>query len=340
MHQLRSIVERFPPFRPHRLFRNCHLQTVAAAVVRTRRFPYRALPRPLLLEGGDIAFLHDDRPDGWEPTSPAAVLVHGLSGSFQSSYMVRIAGRLNEAGVRTFRMDLRACGAGEGLSSMPYHAGCSHDVLVALKRVVEICPASPITLIGFSVGGSIALKLLGELADSIPPQLRRAIIVSPPIDVAACVEHISQSARFYDRAFVRSLHRQLRRSNMLLRHAPHAVCHQRPRGMREFDTRYTSRVWGFETVDEFYADISSHSVIGDVEIPTLLMVSRDDPLIPVRIFEDAEISPSIRLHVTDHGGHLGFIGRPGLDPDCRWLDWRIVESVNPSCANADVAAAA
>ena len=293
-----------------------------------RRHPYLAVRHPVLLPGGGTTFLHDDRPVDWQPTAPTALLLHGLTGDHQSPYMVHAAKRLNEAGVRTFRMDMRACGAGEGLSHMPYHAGCSDDLRKALARVIEICPASPISLVGFSIGGNTVLKLAGEAADHLPSQLSRLVVVSPPIDLGVCVERFSQGAtRYYDRYLARALYRQLLRSESLIEFAPYVVNGFRPRGQRDFDAWYTAAIWGFETVDDFYAETSSNHVVSEIRVPTLLIASRDDPLVPVELFEPLRAHRSIKLHLTEHGGHLGFIGRRGVDPDRRWLDWRITEYI-------------
>jgi predicted alpha/beta-fold hydrolase len=281
-----------------------------------------------MLPDGDATVLHDDRPEGWQPTDPTALLLHGLTGCHASSYMVQAAARLNDAGVRTFRMDMRACGAAEGLSRMPYHAGCSDDLHVALNRVAEICPDSPISLVGFSIGGNIALKLAGEAADFLPRQLTRLVVVSPPIELGVCVDRFSKGAtRVYDRYLASMHYRQLRRSESLINHAQALAGGSRPRGQREFDDWYTSKVWGFETVEQFYADTSSCRTIQNVRTPTLLIASRDDPLVPVELFEPLKSLTSITLHLTDHGGHLGFIGSQGPDPDCRWMDWRIVDYI-------------
>ncbi len=94
-----------------------------------------------------------------------------------------------------------------------------------------------------------------------------------------------------------------------------------------FDKLYTAPAWGFETVEQFYAETSSNRVIGDVRVPTLLIASADDPLVPVELFEPLASQNIIKLHVTKHGWHLGFIGRLGTDPDRRWMDWRIVDYV-------------
>lgn len=254
--------------------------------------------------------------------------------------MVQAAGRLNEAGVRTFRLDMRGCGAAEGLSRMPYHAGCSHDLFAALQQVAKICPASPISLVGYSIGGNVVLKLAGEAADHLPPQLSRLVVVSPPIDLQVCIERMSKGAvRLYDRYLAMAHVRHLRRSELLIEHAPHIVGALRPRGQRDFDDRYTSPVWGFETVEQFYADSSSCHTISGVRIPTLLIASRDDPLVPVELFKPLEPLTSITLHLTDHGGHLGFIGRRGPDPDRRWMDWRIVDYITAGRTTSASAAA-
>lgn len=336
-----GIVTRFPLFEPHPLLPNGHAQTIVASVFGGRRFRYRASQHVLLLEDGDAAILHDDRPGGWQPSSPVALLIHGLAGCAESPYMIRVAGRLNEAGVRTFRMDMRACGAGEGLSSMPYHAGCSHDLAAALEHVVRVCPFASVSLVGFSIGGNIVLKLLGEQADALPPQLQRAIVFNPPIDLLAAVNRLeSHPGRIYDRHLVWLLYRQLNRSERLIERAPYISYSRRPRSLREFDGLYTAAVWGFETVEEFYAQTSSAPHIPHIRVPTLVISSRDDPLVPASLFEQLSPPPTVSLCLTEAGGHLGFIARPGIDRDCRWMDWRIVDWVTADMKTASPAAVA
>lgn len=331
---LQAIVGGFPAFVPHRLLWNGHLQTVAAAVFRGGRYPHRAKLHPVVLENGDTTFLHDDRPDDWVPGAPVAMLLHGLGGCARSSHMVRVSRRLNEVGVRTFRMDFRGCGFGEGLARLPYHGGCCDDVLWALQQIVPICGKSPLSLIGFSLGGNVTLKLLGEFHSQLPPSLVRAVVVSPPIDFNKCVDRLSAApARYYDRYVAKRLYRQVRRSDQLVNHAPHIVDAPRPRNQREFDDLYTARVLGFATAEELYTDNSSLPSIEGIRIPTLLLASRDDPLVPVEMFEKLSPHRSLQIHLTDHGGHLGFISRGGIDPDRRWMDWRILDWLAADCVD-------
>ena len=100
-----------------------------------------------------------------------------------------------------------------------------------------------------------------------------------------------------------------------------------PGTLKEFDDRYTAPVSGFASVDDYYARCSSSQFLGHVSIPTTILTARDDPLIPIRMFESADFSSSIVLHAAAGGGHLGYIGRRGIDPDRRWMDWRVVDWV-------------
>ena len=117
------------------------------------------------LGDGDALALHDRRPPDWTVGDPVVLLVHGLGGSADSPYMVRIAAKLADRGVRAFRMDHRTCGAGADLSRQPYHAGLSGDVRAAAWSLCGpggLCPGSPLGIAGFSMGGNMVLKALGE----------------------------------------------------------------------------------------------------------------------------------------------------------------------------------
>ena len=239
--------------------------------------------------------------------------------------MVRIAGKLNEAGVRTFRMDLRGCGAAAGLASRPYHAGRSDDVRAALTAIEEACPSSPVTLAGFSLSGNIVLKLLGEAPERVPANVAKAAAVSPPIDLGACVRSlVGPLQRVYDRHFVRLLCWQVK-SNRRLRPEVPPLSSRRPRSIFEFDDLYTGPVCGFGSADNYYASSSARRLIEQIRVPTLILAAQDDPLVPIGCLHDLRPNNRVLLHVTDHGGHLGYIARPGIDRDLRWMEWRIVD---------------
>ena len=138
------------------------------------------------------------------------LLMHGLAGCHLSPYLVRISSKLFDRGMRTFRLDLRGCGAGQRLARLPYNAGRSGDVSAALQHLIRLCPESSIGLVGFSLSGNIALKMLGESEAQLPPQLARAMAVNPSIALEACVRGLQRGVnRIYDWHFTRLLHRSV-----------------------------------------------------------------------------------------------------------------------------------
>jgi predicted alpha/beta-fold hydrolase len=243
--------------------------------------------------------------------------------------MVRVADKLNAAGMRAFRLDMRDCGAGQGLARQPYHAGKSDDVLAALRKVAELCPGSALSLVGFSLGGNQVLKLLGESPGDVPPSLRRAMAVNPALDLAACAKAMEgRVARHYDRHLVGLLWRQLQRRSLALTDAPTCDLSRRPRALKEFDELFTAPAAGFESAQHYYARCSAAQFLPHVQVPTLILSARDDPLVPAQVFQGLACSSAVTVHVAEGGGHLGYIGRRGADPDRRWMDWRVVEWVD------------
>ena len=317
-----------PPFRPHLLFRGGHAQTFAGAYLPFRRPAYRARKHHIPLDDGDQIVLHDDCPPSWQPTDRTVLLVHGLAGCHESGYMVRLAHKLSAFGVRAFRMDLRGCGAGMHLARLPYHSGRSEDAAAVLSAIARHLPHSPTTLIGFSLGANIVLKLLGELGEHRCGNLDSAMAVCPPIDLAACSRHISRRAnRMYDLYFVRMLLHQLERRRRAAPHAVHVRFERPPRTLWEFDNAFTAVVCGFQSADDYYHRSSAIRRIQNIRVPTLILASSDDPMIPCDVFHRADGSSAVQLHLVEGGGHLGFFARRGVDPDRRWMEWRVIEWV-------------
>jgi predicted alpha/beta-fold hydrolase len=317
-----------PPFRSHPLVRGGHAQTLAGAYLPGRHPPYRARRHHVRLDDGDQLVLHDDCPEAWQPGDRSTLLIHGLGGSHTSGYMQRIARKLNARGVRAFRMDLRGAGAGMGLARLPYHSGRAEDARAALEAIARHLPQSPTTLVGFSLGANLSLKLLGDPEHATCGNLDSAMAVNPPMDLAACSRQIAlRSNRLYDRYFVNVLVRQLRERSALLPDAPVGKFARPPRTLWEFDDNFTAVVCGFDSADDYYARASAAPHLEKVRVPTLVMAAADDPMIPSRLFVDARVSPAVQVHIAEGGGHLGYIGRRGIDADTRWMDWRVVDWV-------------
>lgn len=323
-----------PPFRPHRFLRSGHLQTLAGA---WWRVPGNADCETssiawVDLGDGDRLALHDDVPAGWSDRDPTVLLVHGLAGSHASGYMVRIAGKLRQRGVRTFRLDLRGCGAGRGQARLPYHAGRSTDIAAAAAAIQTRLPASPLSVVGFSLAGNMLLKWLAELGSVPPAGLRAAVVINPPVDLAVCSQRIARSARgLYDRHFARLLYRQVHGSLQWNDDSPLARSNVRPRSLAQFDELFTAPLSGFRNAAHYYESSSAGPMIGEIRVPTTILTAADDPLIPSQTLTSLKLPPPVRLHVASGGGHLGYIGGAhSADPDRHWMDWRVVHWLTAS----------
>jgi hypothetical protein len=226
----KQFIVEYPNFKPSFWGRNGHLQTVGSFFVRgpkSSRIPTRHI---VYLADGDRLVIHDDQPGSWITGDRVAVLIHGLCGSYESAYIRRLAIRLRRHSIRTIRVDMRGFGYSTLISRGHFFAGASGDLSDVVKFVEHLSPLSKISLIGFSLGGNVVLKLLAELTEANadlascpeggsspslaepditpsynsqtsetavsqsvvagPTAVDSAIVVSPPIDLHTCAANL------------------------------------------------------------------------------------------------------------------------------------------------------
>jgi predicted alpha/beta-fold hydrolase len=297
-------------FRPLPLVSNRHLQTVLAMWVKRGRFSVPTLRYIVELRDGDKLVVHENRPSRWAIGDPVAIVVHGLTGSHRSGGVILQALRLFQRGVRTFRLDLRGAGAGFALARKIYNAGCSDDLRAVVELVAKLAHGSPITLVGTSLGGNVALKLAGEAAQWPVPQLARVAALNPPVDLAACTAMIAERRnRAYEMHFVRDLVRNVeRRRRVLGEPAPNFP---RRLSLQRFDDLYTAPRNGYADAADYYARCSSAPFVTKATAATLIVSSRDDPFVAVEPIEQLGALPNVELNISDRGGHTGFLGHDG-----------------------------
>lgn len=317
-------------FRPLPLLGNPHVQTLLGIWLKGKPLSAPARECHVAFPDGDRLVMHDSIPKGWIEGGRIAVLVHGLTGSHLSGYMQRMARLLLDRGMRVVRLDLRSCGRGEALARRPYHAGCSDDVRVAVEEIQRWSPGSPLMLIGFSLGGNIVLKLAGEAAERPLAALDRVAAVAPPIDLERCAALLAlRRNRLYDLYFAHALMAHARRRARLFPDLP-VVRFPRRMSLRLFDELYTAPVCGFRDALDYYRRSASLPHIPRIEVPTLILTSRDDPFVAAEPFETLPARPHVHVRIIDRGGHLGFLGR-GNGRGIRWaenqiLDWSVQSS--------------
>ncbi len=312
------------PFRPLPLFSGPHAQTVLGSAGVVSRSP-PSVTELVDLDDGDRIALEVSTPDDWRPDRPTVVLIHGLCGCHRSSYMTRVARKLWLRGIRAVRMNLRGCGSGGGLARGLYHSGRSDDALAVARDLAERWPESPISLVGFSLGGNIALKLAGELGEDARPLLERIVAVCPPADLAACARMLSRPQnRFYDWWFVSQL-----RADVAARHRvfPDLGPVSLPSRLTlyGFDDVYTAPRSGFRDADDYYLRSSSAPLAPRITVECTVLFADDDPFIDARALDGLPLPDNVDVVRVPRGGHMGFLGRPGSPGGCRWMDARLLE---------------
>jgi predicted alpha/beta-fold hydrolase len=299
-----------PPFVPARMLGNGNAQTLWPFIVRRLRAPRRQRPTTEVwpLPDGERLALHLLESPGQRP---GVVVVHGLEGSAESPYVRGLLVRLARAGWNAAAFDLRSCGKlASGGSRTAYHAGQTADLSFVVQRLRQRWGAGPLGAVGFSLGGNMLLKWLGELGETSP--LRAAVAVSAPYDLAASAAVVDGPGLWsagYRGYFMRSLRRKALR---LARERPADldVGHiRRCRTFADFDARVTARLFGFASAEDYWARASCGPFLPDIRRPTLLVSAQDDPIVPAHsIPRDAiAANPALTLWLTRGGGHVGFV---------------------------------
>jgi predicted alpha/beta-fold hydrolase len=315
-------------FRPLPLLGNPHVQTILGNLLTGVPRTSRAQKRIVALPDGDRIMLHETAPrlisslppgerSGVRKRAPIALLVHGLGGSHRSAYMARMTNRLGDLGWRVFRMDLRGAGAGIRLARRFYNAGCSEDVRVVVEYLSGAFPETPLTVLGFSLGGNIVLKLAGELAARPLPSLRAVATIAPPIDLVRCSERLARFP-FYDAFYVHHLTSQVAQHQQHLPDVPQVVFPRRI-NLRQFDDLYTAPRWGYTGALDYYRQASALPWIPAIRVPTFILTARDDPFVAVEPFQTLPALAAVEVHICEHGGHLGFLGCDGIG-GVRWAE--------------------
>jgi predicted alpha/beta-fold hydrolase len=312
-----------PPFEPHPWFRSGHAQTIAGRYLPGPRARLPTLAHEVEVDGGDRLSVLEEVPEGWSTGGPAAVLVHGLAGCAGAPYVVRVAARLFGLGARVVRMNLRGAGSGFGLARGIYHAGRTGDVRRVVEWLAGRAPGSPIAMLGFSLGGSLVLKLAAEAAADPLAGLDCVLAANPPLDLAACCRHIRRPEnRIYDRNFARLLRAEVARLHAAFPELGPADL-SGVRSLWDFDDRYTAPRNGFSGADDYYVRSSAGPTLHRVAFPGLIVHAEDDPFIPLETVLDLEFPPRLALELIPCGGHLGYFSRTYWGGDRRWLDARL-----------------
>ncbi|HCH66091.1 MAG: hydrolase [Deltaproteobacteria bacterium] len=284
----------------------------------------RRAPRPVVrwevfeLADGDFVELAWSGPaDG-----PLAFVLHGLGGNWESPPLRGVTAALVRAGWQVCCFHFRGCARSPNRSVTAYHSGMTADPLEVLQALAHRFPDRTRVAVGFSLGGNVLLRLLGEQQDRAP--IDAAVAVSVPFQLARCAERMDSGAsRLYQTVLLRRLQQYLRARRALGGPTGPVEPALLARNFRAFDDVFTAPVHGYAGADDYYERASCRPILRHIQRPTLVIHSIDDPFMhPDIVPEVKELSSHVTVELTQGGGHVGFVDGPIWRPRY-WLDHRI-----------------
>lgn len=264
------------------------------------------------------------------PDAPRLLLFHGLEGGVHSHYARAM---FREARTRGWGADLllfRSCGSEPNRLPRSYHSGETTDPRFVIERLAREFPDAPIGLMGVSLGANVLCKLLGEDGEGVTANVKGAVAMSTPFDLARASRHIGRGfGVVYERFFLKSLiPKALSKVDRHKELAPLRSV-RRARTLWEFDDQFTAPLHGFRDAADYYARASSLPFLATIRRPTLLLSAVDDPFLPADVLDQvrtvAEDNQALTIEFHDRGGHVGFTS--GSLPWNPWYygEWRSAE---------------
>lgn len=290
-----------PPF----FFGNAHVQTVFPSVFRKVKgvlYVRERIPTP------DDDFLDVD----WScmGSDKIGIICHGLEGDTNRHYIKGMVRILNRNGRDALAVNFRSCSGEPNKQIRSYHSGISEDIECVVQHVLSQNRYKEINLIGFSLGGNVILKYVGERGKAIHPMVKKAVCFSVLCDLkSGAVRMEAPDCRVYMKRFLKMLHEKIRAKMKMFPGLIDDTGYDSIKTFRQFDDRYTAPMNGFKDAEDYWAKSSCKPLIPNIAIPTLLVNASNDPFFAQACYpiEEAKANPDFFLEMPKSGGHVGFI---------------------------------
>ncbi len=321
-------------FKPAWWLSNSHLQTLFPALFRRPKLLQK--PQRIQLQTPDQDELCLDC-CGLESKGHLVILLHGLSGSSQSGYIQGLQQTFKNQGIRSIALNFRGCSGRPNRLARGYHSGDTGDIDFIYRYFRQLEPNTRIAVVGFSLGGNVLLKWLGEQASNI--DICAAVAVSVPLLLDQCASKLDQGlSKIYRDRLMAELKDYIRQKQQFLAKTGNYSEMEKIAGVGDiskiksfwqYDDQVVARLHGFSDVHEYYRLSSSRPFLAKINAPTLIVQARNDPFMTEAVIpQDNELSPHVTLELSHSGGHVGFVsGNIPFKPQY-WLDQRITEYIN------------
>lgn len=310
-----------PPF-----FANGHFQTIFSNI---RRVPNVKYQRERLITPDDDFLDIDSCIIGSDRT---AIISCGLEGNSHRPYVLGMVRALIRNGWNAVVWNFRGCSGEPNKKLRSYHCGETEDLNTVLQIVLKEANSRKIAMIGFSAGGNMLMKFLGERGSEIAQYVSAAVGISVPCDLAGVAQKMGMhSNRIYTMRFLVMLREKLRIKKQLF---PGSIPDHinRVKSLVDFDSVYTAPVHGFKDAYDYYYKSSCLPYLTNIRIPSLLLNALDDPLLSRSCFPfaEAESAQQLYLETPSNGGHVGFVSFN--DRNEYWSEMRTLEFINEHAA--------
>ncbi len=303
--------------------RNPHLQTMLPRVIR-RRVQFTPHWQRLDTPDGDFVDLAWSEPPEHARHKPRLVVFHGLEGSLHSPYAHGLIHAAQQRGWLGVVMHFRGCSGEPNRMGRIYHSGETEDASFFLDWLGKTYGQAPTAAVGFSLGGNMLACLMARQGRSCG--LNAGVVVSAPLMLEHCCYHMEKGfSRFYQHYLLNLLKgnasRKLKAWPGSLPVLPEQL--KRIRRIRDFDNLITAKIHGFRDAIDYYRQCSALPMLPDITTPTLIIHAKDDPFMDSHVIPDlAQLPANIEYQLTEHGGHVGFVGGTLRRPQM-WLEQRI-----------------
>lgn len=301
----------YPSYKPPLLFQNGHISTIYSSKLRIPPAVNQTRER-LTLTDGD--FMDLDWSYSKKKTNKLIVLLHGLEGNAQRTYILGAASHSNKSGWDTLAVNFRGCSGEPNRLFKSYTAGTTEDLEEVITHILEKDHYNEIVLNGFSLGGNLLLKYLGERV-VIAKEIKKAVAISTPLSLEKSLEELNkQNNILYSKVFLLSLKKKFREKSKSFPDQATKEDFKKIKSLLDFDTIYTSKAHGFEDAYEYYQKNSSLQFLPEIKIPVLLLQAQNDSFLspscyPVSL---AEKQKNLYLELPKYGGHVGFYDKKNV----------------------------
>lgn len=250
------------------------------------------------------------------------VILHGLEGSSSSHYVRALAHNLAALHIPSVVMHQRGCSGEPNRLARFYHGGETRDLRLVLEHCRRQRPDARLYAVGFSLGGNMLLKWLGESPDSL---LDAAAAVSVPFRLDLGAQRLEHGlSRLYQAHLVSGMKRSVDRKRRRMPHPVDPRALSRCRSFEQIDSCLTAPLHGFRDARDYYARSSCRQFLGSIRTPTLIVHAFDDPFMtPAAVPGEDELSPAVTMELSQNGGHCGFVGGATPLQPRYWLDERL-----------------